>query len=913
MESHEHHKHHHFWVCLLMAHYSCFSVANVAIEGQGQQGTHLEKTITYKVVEGDTLESISRRFSTTPHRVILLNKEWKLATPYLLVGDIINVPGSPALPSLDGNDFLHLKESSPKKIDMEKKIAEQAARLGHALAPHSDLNDRNSVEGEPNRGVSATRRHRIVDDNQSSTDRPSYGTEQETQYWRQQLTSQFQEEANDYASSLLGTTGVARGRITLDDNFNIATAGADMLLSLAEDNQGLLFTQFGLRRNDQSRTIANLGIGQRHYLDQWMVGYNLFADYDLTNQHWRGGLGVETWRDYLKLGANFYTPISDWHDSSRFEDMEERAARGIDVRFEAFLPSYPYWSASLTAEQYFGDQVDLMGSEALESDPHSITAGLHYNPFPLLKIDVEQVMAKGGVNDTRFMMGFEWRLGATLSDMMNSTKVDKSLMGMRHDLVERNNNIVLEYRDKVELKASLAEQNSGKEGQPLTLNLNIQHSRQIATVQWFGDIFALSGLTPLDTVGQDKLSLTLPLLPPYFVDKPNQYPIFVIVTDIAGHEARAEGVVVVTEDSELKPSVQLVSDFVQLRAGAEYRIDWNAIDPRQNPVKLSGEQRATTIQGDQGDIGVDKNGYRYTYRMIFEGPAKLLEGGVLVAPDGAIQGRYPLEIEVTFPSGHIVRDRMEFEFVDDEAIAPTLIVDDDNGNNKPTASGKAKPGSTVSVTWPDGSSSTTTVDADGNYQLEAVNMQTSGSITVTVIDKAGNIGPATTLNYIDKTLPLPSTYTVSDVNGDNKPEISGNAEPGSVVNITWPDGTSSIITADSAGNYYLEAPTLQPTGSITIKVTDNAGNTGPATTTNYIVTTTGVKISGLFNGFPQVGSALTVLPDCGLSECPSDQSWQWQIEDEIGSGKFIDISGANSITYMPVREDQKKRVRVVLI
>lgn len=891
------------WVYFLIGQYSLYPCthAHATAQKAEAQGSEFSEFIRYTIIEGDTIESVSKAFNITPTQLLTLNAHLKPSSHSLAVGEQIHVPRSQALPALVGKGILNLTESHTKTIEIEEQIAQQAARLGQAFSEaKEDINER-----ERNKNISGS-----VAVEKNTTPTSGYQTEQEVQYWRQLLTNRFQEEANNYASSLLGENGASRGRITLDKDFNVAKAEFDMLLSLTEEKQSLLFTQFGLRRNEQERTIANLGVGQRHFFDLWMFGYNLFADYDLTNRHWRGGLGVETWRDFLKLGANFYTPISGWHDSSRFAGMEERAARGADVSLEMFMPSHPYWSISLSAEQYFGDQVDLMGSDKLESDPHSVTAGLHYNPFPLLKLDVEQVVVQGGQNDTRFSLGVEWRLGATLSEMMNSANVDKSLMGMRHDFVERNNNIVLEYRDKVELKASLAEENSGKEGQQLMLNLDVQHSRQIATVQWFGDIFTLSGLTPLDTAGQDKLTLTIPSLPPYLVDKPNKYPIFVIVTDIAGYEARAEGLVVVTEDSELKPSVQLVDDVVQLRAGAEYHIDWNAIDPRQTPAKRSGEQRSESIQGD---IGVDKNGYSYSYRLIFEGPAKLLSGRVLVAPDQAITGRYPLEVEVTFPSGHIARDRMEFEFVGDEAVAPTLIADDANEDNRPTATGKAEPGSIVNITWPDGSSSTTTADPDGNYQIEAPNIQTSGIITVTVTDKAGNVGPAISLNYIDKTLPLAPTLTVSDVNGDNKPEASGKAEPGGVVNIIWPDGTSSSTTADIDGNYYLEAPTLQPRGNVTVTVTDKAGNTGPATTADYIVTAAGVTISGLFNGFPQVGYALTAVPDCGLSECPSGQSWQWQIEDEIGSGNFIDIIGANSITYTPVREDQKKRVRIVLI
>ncbi|WP_421285477.1 inverse autotransporter beta domain-containing protein [Aeromonas veronii] len=573
------------------------------------------------------------------------------------------------MPTLAGENPLHLKEDTANAINVEQKVAQHAARLGQAFSVPDEVGTLVGAENESEivKGARRAQRNSIAaTGGQESTSAPSYGAKQETQYWRQQLATQFEEEANAYATSLLGGMGTARTRMTLDDQFSLASAEADVLLPLVEDKQSMLFTQFGLRRNEQERTIANLGVGQRHFLDRWMLGYNLFADYDLTNQHWRAGLGAEAWRDYLKLGANFYTPLSGWRDSSLFEGMEERAARGMDVRLEAYLPSYPQWSASLTAEQYLGDRVDLLGSEQLERDPHAITAGLHYNPFPLLKMDVEQVEASGGQSDTRFTLGVEWTLGATLSDMLNPSRVDKSLAGMRHDLVERNNDMVLEYRDKVALKASLNDLYSAPEGQSLTLTLNVQHSHQIASIQWFGPILEQSGLTPADTAGQDKLSLTLPTLPAYRADQSNEYRVVAMVTDINGQEASAEGVVVVTEDGALQPSIQLAERFVQLRAGERYQIDWGVVDPRQKPGKARSSAVSESIEGD---VEADRDGYQYHYRLTFQGPEQVLKGRELVAPGQPNPGtRYRLDVEVTFPSGHVARDSMEFEFISDTEV-----------------------------------------------------------------------------------------------------------------------------------------------------------------------------------------------------------------------------------------------------
>ena len=42
-----------------------------------------------------------------------------------------------------------------------------------------------------------------------------------------------------------------------------------------------------------------------------MSGVNMFIDYDLTRYHTRTGMGVEYWRDYLKLSGNGYLRLSN--------------------------------------------------------------------------------------------------------------------------------------------------------------------------------------------------------------------------------------------------------------------------------------------------------------------------------------------------------------------------------------------------------------------------------------------------------------------------------------------------------------------------------------------------------------------------------------------------------------------------
>ncbi|HGJ5876605.1 MAG TPA: inverse autotransporter beta domain-containing protein [Arsenophonus sp.] len=81
-----------------------------------------------------------------------------------------------------------------------------------------------------------------------------------------------------------------------------------------DEHKSFLFTQLGLRNNTE-RSTANLGLGYRQYSENWMYGINTFL-----------GLGGEAWTDYLKLAANSYFRLTDWHQS-KISIMEASSIR----------------------------------------------------------------------------------------------------------------------------------------------------------------------------------------------------------------------------------------------------------------------------------------------------------------------------------------------------------------------------------------------------------------------------------------------------------------------------------------------------------------------------------------------------------------------------------------------------------
>ncbi|MDE4586284.1 putative Ig domain-containing protein, partial [Staphylococcus epidermidis] len=98
-------------------------------------------------------------------------------------------------------------------------------------------------------------------------------------------------------------------------------------------------------------------------------------------------------------------------------------------------------------------------------------------------------------------------------------------------------------------------------------------------------------------------------------------------------------------------------------------------------------------------------------------------------------------------------------------------------------------------------------------------------ITITTIDKDGNTATTTlTINIIDTT--APEQPTINKVT-ENSTEVSGRGEPGTIVEVTFPDGNKVEGKVDSDGNYHIQVPsetTLKGGQPLQVIAIDKAGN-----------------------------------------------------------------------------------------
>ncbi|WP_042093622.1 inverse autotransporter beta domain-containing protein [Escherichia coli] len=306
------------------------------------------------------------------------------------------------------------------------------------------------------------------------------------------LSTQATKEVVDW----LQQYGNARIKLNVDDSFSLKDSSFDFLYPWLDTQDYVLFSQTSLHRTDD-RNQTNIGLGIRHFTpDNAMLGANVFYDYDLSRSHSRAGFGVEYWRDYFRLGVNTYFGLSDWKNSRDIDDYLERPANGWDFSAEGWLPAYPQLGASIQFEKYYGKNVGLFGSDNLQENPYAVTGGISYTPVPLIKFSAQHKQGQSNVHDTTFGVEFNYRPGVSLAEQLSSDNVAvmREVQNRRYDFVERNNNIVLEYKKKHALKISLPEsvQGEGKSIIPVTLTIN-NASGGIKSVQWNDSAFTAAG------------------------------------------------------------------------------------------------------------------------------------------------------------------------------------------------------------------------------------------------------------------------------------------------------------------------------------------------------------------------------------------------------------------------------------
>lgn len=640
----------------------------------------------------------------------------------------------------------------------------------------------------------------------------------------------------------------------------VKTGSFDLLMPVYDTPKDLIFTQTGFRRSNQFtedyRNTINLGLGYRHTLDneKWLLGGNTFYDRDLTGKNDRVGIGAEAWADYVKLAANSYLRLSDWKKSGDLEDYQERPANGWDLRAEAFLPQYPQLGGKVMYEQYYGDEVGLFGYSNRQKDPSAATLGVSYTPIPLISMSTDYRQGQNGMSETSVKLGLNIQLGVPLTKQLSADAVRASrlISNARYDLVDRRNEIVLDYK-KNEIGTILLPFTIKSSANTL-LSFPVSLSGKVQNISWTGTGSAYV----LPYGGGPTGSIRLPAYNPTGT---NVYTLQAVGTDSFGRVIQSNLMQVTVESVQIKmtsskqtgtangtDSVVFTATLTQSTGEVipNTNVIWNVqgnatVSSQENKTDASGNARLTLVSTSANLVKVS----------VSEEKGAKQESDITFDADTTTA-----QVTTIAQTGNPVADGLT-------PVSLTATVTDANGNIVPQ-------GTTVTWTTTSGTlgSATSQTDAQGKALNTIINtsaVQTtvtarsiSGMSKNLLISFTSNLSSA----HVSSVVATPSTVVANGVAESNLVatviDSNGNKVPAGVtINWTTTGGTlgSPTSTTDAQGK---AVNTLKSSTPVAASVT--AGTTAGSSVVNVNFTsdsTTAKVIS--------VSPSLATVPANGIS------------------------------------------------
>lgn len=193
--------------------------------------------------------------------------------------------------------------------------------------------------------------------------------------------------------------------------------------------------------------LVNLGGGYRQFVlnRAWLLGGNMFYDYESEHAHSRVGLGVEALSSFAELRSNVYIAASGERtvEENSGGITYERAVDGFDMEIGAPVPYY--------------SRLKLFSGFNWYDQPHfknryGWTLRAEYKPVPFIVIDGTVSDDTKTNTDWGLKVAFRIPLGGNAAPLRSPLQLDPRMFpdsdASPHlwDLVERHHEIVVERR-----------------------------------------------------------------------------------------------------------------------------------------------------------------------------------------------------------------------------------------------------------------------------------------------------------------------------------------------------------------------------------------------------------------------------------------------------------------------------------
>nr|BBO25253.1 intimin [Escherichia albertii]BBO25272.1 intimin [Escherichia albertii]BBO25275.1 intimin [Escherichia albertii]BBO25303.1 intimin [Escherichia albertii]BBO25308.1 intimin [Escherichia albertii] len=621
-------------------------------------------------------------------------------------------------------------------------------------------------------------------------------------------------QASSQLQAWLQHYGTAEVNLQSGNNFD--GSSLDFLLPFYDTEEMLAFGQVGARYID-SRFTANLGAGQRFFLSENMLGYNVFIDQDFSGDNTRLGIGGEYWRDYFKSSVNGYFRMSGWHESYNKKDYDERPVNGFDIRFNGYLPSYPALGAKLMYEQYYGDNVALFNADKLQSNPGAATVGVNYTPVPLVTMGVDYRHGTGNENDLLYSMQFRYQFDKPWSQQIEPQYVNelRTLSGSRYDLVQRNNNIILEYKKQDILSLSIPHDINGTEHSTQKIQLSVKSKYGLDRIVWDDSALRSQG-GQIQHSGSQSAQDYQAILPAYVQGGSNIYKVTARAYDRNGNSSNnVQLTITVLSNGQVVDQVG-VTDFTADKTSAKAdnadtitytaTVKKNGVAQANAPVTFSIVSGTATLGANSAKT--DGNG-KATVTLKSGTPGQVVVSAKTAEMTSAINAGSVIFIDQTKASiTEITNDKSTAIANDKDAITYTVKV---MKNDQPV------PNHLVTFT-------TTFGKFNGKQSSETVTTGNDGRAIVTLTSGlAGKAIVSAKVNEVNTEVKAKTVEFFSKLAVDSNIDIIGTSVTGALPDVWLQYGQFKLTAKGGNGKYtwYSENPNIASVESTTGLVTLN--------------------------------------------------------------------------------------------